>query len=195
MLSTILRYWILQTHKPLRFGFGLTVVGLVAIAANAALYRWMWRPGIGAFGVIATVAGVILMVAACAVFLVREKIAPHRVDVDDVGIRRYQGSQLIEVVRWCDLVRVSIMTTDQGPLVEDFFWLFFSAQGNGCAIGSDDAVRLDLLLLLQTLPGFNNTAVILASGSTGNAEFEGWHGEPGTAAVVIPDARSTKRTA
>lgn len=94
------------------------------------------------------------------------------------------GGKQIEGVRWDQLVKISIMTTDEGPFVEDFFWLLQAADGSGAAIGQGQASEIDLLGRLQRLPRFDNVAVIKASGSCENAEFVCWEGSPGEATIA-----------
>ncbi len=109
-----------------------------------------------------------------------------RVEVDKAGVRRYLGEQMVEQVTWAELTQVSIMTTDEGPFSEDFFWLFY-ADGHGCAIGQGLAMPVDLLGRLQKLPGFDNLAVISASCSTDWQEFICWQGKAGDALVLASD--------
>jgi hypothetical protein len=56
---------------------------------------------------------------------------PH-VDLDTQGIRRVLDGDFIEQVDWEQLVGVSIVTTDEGPFVEDMFWLLHAPDGKGC---------------------------------------------------------------
>jgi hypothetical protein len=112
------------------------------------------------------------------------KAAPSRIEIDGEGVRRLQGSKLIEAVRWEDLIKVSIVTTDEGPFVEDLFWLLHSKDGRGCVVPHADAVEANLLARLQRLPRFDNEAVISASGSTQGAEFTCWVGTTGEGIVA-----------
>lgn len=105
-------------------------------------------------------------------------------EIDEQGVRRMYAGKLLEGVRWDDLVKVSIMTTDEGPFVEDFFWLLQAADGSGAAIGQEQASEIDLLGRLQRLPRFDNVAVIEASGCCENREFVCWEGEAGEATIA-----------
>lgn len=101
--------------------------------------------------------------------------APERVTVDDGGVTREIPGELHEQVRWEDLERVTILTTDEGPFAEDFFFLLHGRDGTGCVVGNGRAVEVGLLDWLQRkLPGLDNLAVVRASGSTDNAEFTVW---------------------
>jgi hypothetical protein len=104
---------------------------------------------------------------------------PQEVVVDEDGVRRLRAGEVIERVRWAHLTNVTIATTDEGPFVEDFFWLLRESNGSGCAISGGQAEASGLLEKLQKLPRFNDEAVIVASGSTSNALFVCWDGSPG----------------
>ena len=78
-----------------------------------------------------------------------------------------------ERVRWDDLQEVSIITTDEGPYADDFFWVLIGKSG-GCAVSSLAKGSNELLSRLQGLPGFNNEAILHAVGSTANAKFVCW---------------------
>jgi hypothetical protein len=78
-----------------------------------------------------------------------------------------------ESVRWDELEKVWILTTEQGPAADDVFWMLDGKSG-GCSVPSEAEGMQELLLRLQRLPGFNNAAVIQAMGSTANAQFLCW---------------------
>lgn len=96
------------------------------------------------------------------------------VTVDDEGVRRVLADGRTEAVRWDELASVELLTTDDGPLADDVFWLLLSDDG-GCAVPGSSASSGDLLARLQCLPGFDNEAVIRAMGSTQQARFQLWH--------------------
>ncbi len=79
----------------------------------------------------------------------------------------------VESVSWNELQEVAIITTDEGPLVDDVFWVL-SGVGKGCAVPSESDGMKELLARLQELPGFNNESVIRAMGSTSNSKFICW---------------------
>lgn len=110
---------------------------------------------------------------------------PTATRVTRTGITRSRPDGTIhESVRWAELERVSIMTTDDGPFSEDMFFMFYGAE-SGVAVPNGDACELNLLDIVGALPGFDFMAVVVASGSTDWAEFECWRGEPGDALVPI----------
>lgn len=71
---------------------------------------------------------------------------------------------------WSWVREIRIRTTDEGPFLDDFFWVFVDLAG-------EERVAPDLpglLEQLQGLPGFDNQAVIEASGCTEQREFLCW---------------------
>ena len=101
------------------------------------------------------------------------------VTFDDTGARRVTPDGLVEEVLWDDLVEVRIVTTAGGPFSEDVFWLLVGADGaNGVAVPGSAATD-DLLDRLQALPGFDNEQMILAMGSTDEAQFLCWERDVG----------------
>ena len=72
-----------------------------------------------------------------------------------------------------DLKRVSIITTDEGPMLDDVFWLMLFEEVI-IMIPQGIPGENGLLERLQELPGFNNEAVIKAMQSTENNAFEVW---------------------
>jgi hypothetical protein len=95
----------------------------------------------------------------------------HYVDeleITDLGVARRFGPWLRkkkeESVRWQDLTKVEILTTDAGPRSEDFFFILHGPDGKGVAISNDLAVKHGLVATLQNrLPGLDNKAIIDAS--------------------------------
>jgi len=98
---------------------------------------------------------------------------PCVVTFDDDAITCRRPGGLVETVRWSDLHSVVIHTTDEGPFVEDIFWVLAGSE-SGCVIPDDsDGIR-PLLERLQQLPGFDNHALMEAMSSTDNADFLCW---------------------
>jgi hypothetical protein len=94
--------------------------------------------------------------------------------VDERGVRRRLGDDIVEQVAWDDLVGVDIVTTDQGPVVEDVYFVLHGGDGKGCCVPQDVAVTNHLLERLEQLPGFDNGKVIEAMGCAENARFVCW---------------------
>jgi len=98
----------------------------------------------------------------------------HRVAFDDVGVTFAQANGTRQLVRWSELVEVGVLTTDEGPTVDDVHWVLIDQTGEGFAVPSESEGMKDLLARLQSLPGFDNQAVIEAMGSSQNAKFVCW---------------------
>lgn len=138
------------------------------------------------------IAGIVVLAwFLLAGLLVRRRNArrrSERVEIDDVGVRRTLGDGRVEAITWAELVRVEVMTTDEGPYAQDFFFLLFAADGHGCLVPNDQSQGL--LPRLQALPGFDNTALLSAVGSTKNARFVCWlapSSDPPPASDTPPD--------
>ncbi len=69
-----------------------------------------------------------------------DRAPTEHLTIDDVGITR-TARDLREHIAWVDIARVRIMTTDQGPYLEDVFFVIDSKNGEGCVIPHDLAVR------------------------------------------------------
>lgn len=116
---------------------------------------------------------------------------PERVLVDERGVTREIPGELHESVLWSELERVTIVTTDEGPFAEDFFFLLHGRDGSGCLVGNGRAVEVGLLGWLgRKLPGLDHVAVVAACGSTDDAEFTIWEAsrQPASAEDVAPRA-------
>lgn len=76
---------------------------------------------------------------------------------------------------WSELARVSISTTDAGPITTDLFWHLENAQGEGLTVPMGVEGEHELLQAMQRrLEGFDNMAVVEAMGSTEIARFLVW---------------------
>lgn len=94
--------------------------------------------------------------------------------LDDVGVTRRLSNGAVEQVRWDDLVEVAIVTTDAGPWAEDVFFVLAGSGDAGCVVPQSVEASAALLERLQTLPGFDDSAVIAAMASTRGARFVCW---------------------
>ena len=102
-----------------------------------------------------------------------EAAARESVHFDETGVNRTLRDGRVEYLAWDELEEVHLLTTDEGPFIEDVFWVL-SGNGHGCSIGSTTEGVESLMSRLQQLPGFDNDAVVRAMGSTGNARFLCW---------------------
>jgi len=95
------------------------------------------------------------------------------VRISDIEVACERPDGKTERVGWNDLQRVEILTTSEGPMVPDVFWLLHGTNG-GCAIPQGATGERALLERLQALPGFDNGQVIEAMGSTSDRRFLCW---------------------
>lgn len=151
-------------------------IGVVMVIGFLGAIPAYWGHELVAFGALATV-----MVGVVAI----DKVWPNRV-VDEVritqeGVERFAGN-IYEKILWVDLVEVGIVTTSDGPYNEDLYWLLMAHDGSGVAIPNGSVKPL--IPILQQLPGFDNLAVIQASGCTDDASFVVWQGGPGDATFL-----------
>ena len=81
---------------------------------------------------------------------------------------------MIDTIAWSDLREVGVLTTDEGPWVEDVFFALIGPSAAGFLVpqGSDGSQALVERLL--KLPGFNELLFIEAMGSTANRKFVCW---------------------
>lgn len=93
-----------------------------------------------------------------------------RFQIDDLGVRQQLAGTVAEV-KWEELEAIDIVTTDEGPFVEDVFWVFHGRQG-GCVIPGELGSRI--LDFANRFPDWDTSAVVTAMGSTGNARFRVW---------------------
>lgn len=125
----------------------------------------------------------LLFILAARLPSARRRPAPRLVTIDEQGVRRQLPSGELEAVRWDALVRVEICTNSDGPYAEDLFWVLLGADGTGCLVPSSEAGPL--LEHVQRLPGADVLAVITALGSTSEAHFLVWSGQPGDGVAAV----------
>lgn len=99
------------------------------------------------------------------------------VELDDLGVHTDSAAGL---VRWRDLVEISIVTNDQGPFLEDLHWVFRAVDGTTVWVTGQYACHTGLLGRLQARFGdtFDNEAVIQASMCVQDASFVCWRRPP-----------------
>ncbi len=95
------------------------------------------------------------------------------IEITEVKISCKRPNGLIEEVTWKELKKVEIHTTDQGPFVEDVFWVLYGNERD-CIIPQGATNNEELLSRLQDLPDFNNKMLIEAMSCTDNNEFLIW---------------------
>jgi hypothetical protein len=98
--------------------------------------------------------------------------AASPLELTDTGATYRQPDGVTRTLRWDDLRGVLIETTDQGPFVEDVWWILIDSAGH-CLIPQEVGGEA-LLTRLQQLPNFDNDAVIAAMASVENNLFVCW---------------------
>jgi len=93
--------------------------------------------------------------------------------MDENGLRREISDGTIETVKWDELNKITIITTDQGPYFEDVFFVLEAEKG-GTIVSQEWACKISLLERLGEFPGFDNEAVIRAMACTDNNAFLCW---------------------
>jgi hypothetical protein len=149
----------------------IAVVFVIAIPVGVFAAQSIWLPSLP--GWIPLIVFVLLLPVALYNFNSRKSNGQDRVVFDDVQITRTLPDGKTEIVRWCDLQEIGIITTDEGPASEDVYWMLIGKAG-GCAISGGAEGLSELLTRFQTLAGFDNEVVIKAMGSTSNAKFVCW---------------------
>jgi hypothetical protein len=101
--------------------------------------------------------------------------ADWTVDIIDDLIRAVDPSGETRSVALDDLSGVMVETNDSGPLGADVWWLLFGADDQlACAFPQGAVGEKEAVDKLLGLPGFDQEAMIMAMGSTGNAVFPVW---------------------
>jgi YD repeat-containing protein len=147
------------------------VVFLLVASVGEFAAQSTWFPSLPGWVPIALF--VALLPVTLYTFNSRQAVQRDRVDFDNALITRTLPDGTTEAVRWDDLQEVGIVTTDEGPAVEDVYWMLMGTNG-GCAVSGGAQGMKDLLTRLQQLPGFDNGVVIKAMGSTRNDKFLCW---------------------
>ena len=93
--------------------------------------------------------------------------------LDDSAVRCQWPDGRRQEVAWEGLQEVSIVTTDEGPFVEDVFFVLAGSEGT-CVVPQGTEGSQELLQRLQELPGFDNEAFLSSMTSTDNARFVCW---------------------
>jgi len=95
------------------------------------------------------------------------------VSFDEARVLKNDGAGSSVVLRWQDLSEVCIVTNDQGPFVDDVFWVLSGPDGH-LFFPSELAGMDELVSRLLELPGADPQAVIRAMDSTEHARFIVW---------------------
>ena len=96
------------------------------------------------------------------------------VSVNDEELVRTVSDGTVQRVLWRDIQTVTIVTTDQGPWLDDVFFVF-AAKDSGVVIAQEWDSRVGLFdFMSKKLKGLDYESMIRAMGSTDNASFPIW---------------------
>jgi hypothetical protein len=96
------------------------------------------------------------------------------VTISDESVICQRPGGIVESVRWDKLRAVLIQTTDEGPLLDDVFWILIGEDLTGCVVPQGVEGEEALRDRLFKLPGFDYQMVIEAMQSTEDARFLCW---------------------
>lgn len=150
-------------------GFVLASVTL-AVASGLGTAEPYKRPGVWFFGMCA-------VVLSLQAWKRQNPPAKQRVEFDDQEIRSVSGNDTKVSIRWDELHEIHILTTGGGPAADDVFWMFLNADREGCWMSNSAEGFPALLARIQTLPEFDNEAVVQAMGSAVNNTFIVWRAQ------------------
>jgi hypothetical protein len=108
--------------------------------------------------------------------LAEQAVEAVGVELSATGVTCELLDMTTKFLGWDDLQRVSIKTTDGGPFEEDVWWLLEATHAQVLLPQGANGEK-ELFLHLQTLPGFDNDAVINAMLSVENRQFLCWQRE------------------
>jgi hypothetical protein len=95
-----------------------------------------------------------------------------RIENNEIINERPEGK--IERVSLSGLKAVIIETNDTGPWGTDVLWILVGADETGCVFPNGATGGMEILEIMQKLPGFDNKAVIQAMASISNQRFLCW---------------------
>ena len=113
-----------------------------------------------------------------------------QLQITDEGVLRRVARAQNEYVRWDDLREVSVVTTQNAGIAEDYFYVLAGSGKSGVLVSQALAVRHDLPSHLAKLPGFDHRGIAEAMQSSGAQRFVLWRCRTFTGeATVIPGNR------
>jgi len=106
----------------------------------------------------------------------RARGAPMVVTISDTEIVTTSPKGTVARVSWSALTRVVLRTTDEGPVLPDMFWLFYTGGDKPALIvvGGAEGDQALLHALQERLPGFRNDLLIEAMKTVDNHTFLLW---------------------
>ena len=103
-------------------------------------------------------------------------IYPFDIKVDESKLVYFPLFGRIKTIPWKDLIRVEVQTTDQGPFLEDLFYVLV-AKRQSVRISEDEAAYCSLMTHFKNLKDFNFDAIVSASSCVENRTYLCWQAE------------------
>jgi hypothetical protein len=94
-----------------------------------------------------------------------------RISDNNITCTHPDGKEL--AVRWDELQKVEVITTSEGPVSPDVFWVLHG-KGQTLSIPQGATGERAMLEKLQALPGFDNKSLIEAMSCTTDRRFPCW---------------------
>ncbi len=94
---------------------------------------------------------------------------------NELGLSLQTKNNEKQTCLWAEVNKILIITTDEGPFVDDVFWVFQTAKG-GIIVPSETAVDNDKKIMdcAKYFPNFNWEIALKSVTSAKNAEFVVW---------------------
>ncbi len=105
-------------------------------------------------------------------FIPEESLFDVKAEGTQITCIRPNGS--VESFDWAKLVKVDILTTEDGPLLPDVFWVFYDSENSGAVIPQGAPGLAPLTEKTMSLPGFDSESLIEAMSSTAHGTFPVW---------------------
>lgn len=148
---------------------GVTLFGAAAFATG-----W-WLPSLGApFSWSLIGLGVALPPVGAYMFASGRIGMEEALEVDDEGVRRLEDGQVTARLAWHDVHQVRVVTTADGPVDEDFFWVVSGADGRDVISVPNGLAQDELVPRLLRLEGFDHDRLVESLGSVSPATFVVW---------------------
>lgn len=102
------------------------------------------------------------------------RIHPLLVTVDEEGVwLRNEKDGAEKRLLWSDVLQIVIETTDEGPWLEDMYYIFYSSS-EPFVVPSESRGVSELVSKIAGLPGFDQAQHFSAVGSSENRQFLVW---------------------
>ncbi len=102
------------------------------------------------------------------------RVHPLLVSMDEERIRlKNERDGAEKSVLWNDLLQIVVETTDEGPWLEDMYYIFYTTS-EPLVVPSESRGVSELVSKIAGLPGFDQAQYFAAVGSTDNKQFLVW---------------------